>query len=95
MKMKVNESKITVNGVEFVVKEPTIGAMMPLLPRLSGEDDEDIQMAQMDLLKMCVYVDGKVLGEAIESVGVSTYLTLAEEVMELTGLAAAVEEGKD
>jgi hypothetical protein len=92
--MKVNESKITINGTEFTVKEPTVKTILPLLPRLSGDDPSVVQEAQLELISICVWADGKLYTlEELNNSGISAYMKLTEEVMKVTGLSG--KEGKD
>lgn len=81
------EKKVKVNGAEYVVREISIGEMMPLLPRLSGDEANE---AQLDIVKKCVYVNGHPIGDAASELGLSEYLELAGTVMAVNGLA----EGK-
>lgn len=95
MDVKVNESNVIIGETEFVVKEPTVGEIMPLLPLLSSDDQEVLQNAQLDLMKLCVYFEGDRLGDGVAAIGVSTYLVLTEEVMKVTGLSGDADEGND
>lgn len=80
-----------INDETYEVTEISIGAMLPILPRLQGDGAQD---AQIDMMKACVMKNGALLGEAILEVGVSTYLKLAEEVMAINGLGS-VKTGAD
>jgi len=81
---------LTVNEVEYEVREITIGQVLPILPRL--QDEEQAQEAQMDIMKLCIVQDGKALGDKVPDLGLGTYLKLAEQVMRINGLS---EVGKD
>lgn len=87
--MKLKSKDIVINDERYEVREMAVGAMLPMLPRM--QDSETQQEAQLDLLKQCVYYEGQPLGDEIDCIGISTYLALAEAVMEVNGLST---EGK-
>lgn len=86
--MNLKSKVVTINGEEYEVREITVGKMLPILPRMNNEEEQ--QEAQLDLMRDCVYVNGKPVGDAVTELGISTYLKLAEVVMEVNGLS----EGK-
>lgn len=78
------EKKVKVNGSEYLVREIRIGDMLPLLPRLSGDEANE---AQLEIVKKCVLVNGQPIGDAAVDLGLSEYLELAAIVMEVNGLS--------
>lgn len=80
---------VEVGGEKYTVREISIGEVLPILPRLEGPEQTE---AQLDLMKICIMQDGAALGDAVRELGLSTYLSLAEFVMEVNGLRAT--EGK-
>jgi hypothetical protein len=88
--MKLKSKEVVINDERYEVREMAVGVILPMLPRM--QDAETQQEAQLDLLKQCVHFDGNPLGDEIDCIGISTYLALAEAVMEVNGLST---EGKD
>lgn len=87
-----NEKTVTVGDEQFEIKEAVIGEVMRILPKLGSEATaEEQQEAQFELMQMCVYQDGAPFGDRIKEVGLSSYLALANAVMEINGMS----EGKD
>jgi hypothetical protein len=87
--MKLNKKEVSVNGEKFTVQEITIGEILPIMPRLQGDE---AQQAQLEMMQLTIFRNGAVMGESVSGLGLSTYLTLAEEVMKVNGLD---KEGKD
>jgi len=87
----LTKKEVTLAGQKFVVSEITIGLMLPILPRLQGAD---AQQAQLDMMKACIFIDDKPIGEDVMNIGLSTYLELAKEVMMVNGLEVS-EVGKN
>lgn len=87
--MSLKSKKVAINQEDFEVREITVGKILPLLPRLN--DQEQQQDAQLELMQDCIFIDDLAIGEAVSELGISTYLALAEVVMEVNGLS----EGKD
>lgn len=79
-----NKKEVKIGGEKYEVHELRVGDIMKILPRLSKEDEA--QDATLDLMKLCVYQDGKPMGDAIEDIGLSTYMKLTDPVMEVNGL---------
>ena len=90
-KMKTLEKEVEINGQNFTIRELSIGEMMPILPRL--EKHEEAQEAQIEMMQKCVLQDGQLLGDRVSELGISTYLKLAEALMEMLGMGKG--EGKD
>jgi len=89
--------KVTAGSNDYVVTEMKMGDMLPILPRLSG-DPETAQNAQVDMLKLCILVDGKQIGDGVLELSVKSYLILIVEVMAINGMQLpedAGAEGKD
>lgn len=80
--------EVKVDGELFVVHELRIGDMIKILPQLSN--DEKSAEATMELMKLCVHQGGTPMGEKIEDLGLSTFMTLSEHVMEVNGLSGKV-----
>lgn len=74
---------VVVDDQTFEVKELTIGQLVDILPRLTGDDPTG---AQVDMLKMSVYQNGVALGEEVCNLGVSTYMPLLNAAMKVNGL---------
>lgn len=80
---------VEIQGSKFTVKELTVQQMMPLLPRMNNvENHEELQKAQLDMMKMCVYEDGQLVGEGVNEIGLKAYLKLVEAAVEVNGLGA-------
>lgn len=80
--------EVKVNDEAFTVHELRVKDMLDIMPRMSDEDQ--LQEATMDLMKLSVYQDGMPMGDDIEEMGLSTYMGLTQHVMEINGLV-----GKD
>lgn len=92
MAMRVKEKEVVINDHTFTLREISIGEMMPILPRL--EDPEQAQEAQLEMMRKCIIFEGQLLGDRVSELGISTYLALAKELMNVLGMSAA-EKGKD
>ena len=80
----LKEKKVTVNGVDYTVRELTIGQMMPLMERLSGDDS---QKAQLELVSLSVHAaSGEALGDDVSGLGLSSYMELSKHVLDVNGL---------
>ena len=79
----LKSSELTISGEVYTVKELTIGQLVPLIPRLTGDD---ASTAQLEMLKLAVYKDDQPLGEGVLELGVSCFATLMAKVMELNAL---------
>ena len=93
--MKLKREEVVVNDEVFEVVEIAVGAMMPLLILIGSEDAEEAQRGQIEMLKVCIFHEGKALGDRISELGISTYLKLAEKVMAVNGMDMPGKEGKD
>lgn len=83
----LKEETVEVNDTTYTVRELTIGQMLPLMGRMQGEDAEDQQKAQLDMVSACVHTaDGAPLGEAVINLGLSTYMMLTKAVLKINGM---------
>ena len=78
------EKEVTVGKEKFTLVEIKVRDMMSIMPRLG--DEAQASEATMDLMKLCVFQDGHPLGDALEEMGLSTYMELVDPVMEVNGL---------
>ena len=86
----LNSKEIEYRGEVFEIRELTMRQMAPLLPRLTG--DEAMQ-AQMEMLTLAVYKDGKPMGDAVLDLGASAFTELSAAMMDVGGFGAS--EGND
>ncbi len=89
----LKKKNVEINGEKFVVSEISVGVILPILPRLQGEPQEQ-QDAQIDMMRQCIFIGDKPIGDDLMEIGLSAYLQLAEEMMKINGLEAD-EKGKD
>ena len=82
--MKTKE--LVLNEVTYVVKEPTVGVLFPILPLMEEKPTE----FQMELAKASIFVDGKSIGDGIMNLGLSDYLKLITAVIEVAGMGPQV-----
>ena len=82
--MSLKEKHVSVNDTRYIVRELTIGQMLPLMERLSGDD---AQKAQMEMVSLSVHDENdSALRDRAELLGVSAYMELTKHVMEVNGL---------
>ena len=74
----------TVKVGEYVVKEPTVGIMMPLLDKMA----EDPKGFQLELAKACVTLHETPIGDGLNNLPMSLYIQLQEAVMEVAGFGS-------
>lgn len=79
------QEEVVVNGETYTIHEMRVADMMSIMPRMSDEDK--VQGATVDLMKLCVYKDGQPMGDAFDEVGISTFMELTEHVMRVNGLS--------
>ena len=79
----LKNKEVTIEGIKYEVRELSIGQFIDILPRLTGDES---QQAQLDMLKLCVFVGEAQLGEAVASLGVSAYMPLINAAMDVNGL---------
>lgn len=75
---------------EYVVKELTVGAMMPILKIKDDQEKFQVEVAKATIFKK----DGTPLGDGILEIGISEYLPLLEAALEVSGLGGK-DEKKD
>ncbi len=75
--------------MKYEIKEITIGAMLPIM----GLIETDSKQFQLEMVKQCVYKDGKPLGDEALNLPISEYMSLAVKVMEVNDLGGG-KEGK-
>ena len=77
---------ITLESGTYVIKEPTVGVLFPILDLM----EKDPKAFQMGLVKGSIFLaDGATaLGDGIMNLGLSEYMTLMNEVVEVAGLNA-------
>lgn len=73
----------TITIGDYLVKEPTVGVIMPLMDTLS----EDPRGFQQSLAKACIFVAGspEPIGDGLNSLPISDYIALQAAVMEVSG----------
>lgn len=76
---------VPINNMNFSVMEISIGEMLPILPRLQGDEANE---AQIDIMKKAVLLDGVVMGENLLNIGLASYMKLITEVLQINGLSA-------
>jgi|688.fasta_scaffold87268_6 hypothetical protein len=81
--------QITLESGTYTIKEPTVGILFPILDLM----EKDPKGFQMGLVKGSIFkADGTPLGDGILELGLSEYMTLMQEVIEVAGLGN--EQGK-
>lgn len=90
MKAELKTKQVELNGQSLEFREPTIAAMLPILPKLSDADQR--MEAQLDILKLTIYIDGQLAGDAVGEMGWSTFMSLIPHALEVCGLEADADE---
>lgn len=80
----LSKKTVKIGSEEYEVREVTIAQMLPILPKF-GTDEQ--QTAQVELLKACVYKDGELLGDKIDSLGIKSFMLLTPAVLEVCGMS--------
>ena len=80
----LGKKKVKIGADEYEVREVTISQMLPILPKF-GTDEQ--QQAQVELLKACVYKDGELLGDKVDSLGIRAFMLLVPAVLEVCGMS--------
>lgn len=75
---------ITLESGVYELREPTVGVLFPLMSLM----EKDPQAFQLGLVKGSIFKDGAPLGDAVNNLGISEYMTLMTEVIALSGLGA-------
>lgn len=81
----MKQSKVTVDGVEYPIRELTIAEMMPIMPTM----ESDPYGAQLRMLALST--DNPEIGN---QVGMATFKPLINEVMTINGFGEDADEGK-
>lgn len=77
------EKQVKIGDEQFTVREVCIGDVIDILPRL-GDGGKDAQEAQMDMVQASVLLKGKPIN--VREMGLSAYMVLAKEVLEVNGM---------
>lgn len=78
--MKTKE--VVLDNVTYTVKEPSVGILFPILPLM----DTDPSKFQLELAKASISINNEPIGERVLELGLSDYLKLISEVIDITGL---------
>ena len=80
----LKQSVIEIDGDKFEINELSVSKMLPILPKLQN-DDESLN-AQMDIMRLSVRINDQPVGEGVDDIGLSTYMRLVDEVVNINGL---------
>ncbi len=78
--MKFKEKKIKVRGQEFVIREISSGDMDPIYPLF---EEKKFMDAQREMIKVCVFEGGAVVGDGVNDMPFQVRTRLGEAVMEM------------
>ena len=78
----LDKKVVRLGETNFTVTEIKMADMLPIMPRLTT----DPEAAQLDMMKACVMVDGKPIGDDVLQLGVKSYMKLTKAVMDVNGL---------
>jgi hypothetical protein len=73
--------KVLIDGTEYEFREPTVEQMLPVLGKL--QDEEQRFSAQVDILKLTVFLDGNPCGHLI---GISKLSDFAPHALFVCGM---------
>ena len=73
--------KVTIDDTEYEFREPTVESMLPVLGKL--QDGEKRFEAQVDILKLTVFLNGEPVGNQI---GISKLNVFAPHALEVCGM---------
>lgn len=90
MKPELKTKTVEVEGHSFEFREPTIAAMLPLIPKLS--DPELRAEAQLEILKITVYEDGQPAGDKVGELGWSFFMGLIPHALAVCGMSTDDDE---
>jgi hypothetical protein len=76
--------QITLESGVYELREPTVGVLFPIMQLM----EKDPAGFQLGLVKGSIFKDGQALGDAVNELGISDYMTLMNEVILLSGLGA-------
>ena len=86
----LKEKSVNVGGTDYLVRELTIGQMLPLMEQLSGDESNKAQL-KMVSLSVCD-AGGVQLGDKTSELGLSAYMELSKHVMDVNGMGEAGNE---
>lgn len=84
MQPELKSKRVEIDGKSFDFKEPTIAAMLPILPLFSSPDTRGD--AQLDLLKVTVFSEGEPLGDQVGELGWSLFMKMIPHALEVCGM---------
>lgn len=84
--MKFKEVDVKIGDETFTVKEGTLQETLPILSSFSNPDGDKLT-AQIDLLKLVVYRDGKRMGDSVGDVPQSAFTKLMSAALEVCGMS--------
>jgi hypothetical protein len=64
---------------KYTINEPRVGDMMPIMDLI----EKDPKQFQLQLAMKCVMLDGKPIGEGINELPISEYMSIVAALMEL------------
>jgi hypothetical protein len=76
--LKFNEIPETIRDQEFTIREIKSGDMDPIYPLLEEKKFMDVQR---EMIKVCVFVNGKVMGDGVNDLPFKVRSQLGEAVM--------------
>ena len=82
---------VTLDSGVYELREPTVGVLFPLMNLM----EKDPQAFQLGLVKGAIFQNGQPLGDEVLNLGLSDYMALMTEVIELAGLTGGVAAPKE
>jgi hypothetical protein len=73
---------ITLDSGVYELREPTVGVLFPIMELM----EKNPQQFQLGLVKGSIFKDGQPLGDEVLNLGLSDYMKLMTEIIELAGL---------
>jgi len=81
--MPLKSEKITIDSVEYEVREMPVRVLLPLAAKLSDGGPE----AQIDLVGVTVFLNGEAIGvQAAGDLGASAFMPLVQAVLRVNGM---------
>lgn len=77
----LQSKQVEIDGETFEFREPTIEAMLPVLKKLSSDDQR--MEVQVDILKLVVFKNGEPVGDQI---GISKMSKFAPHALSVCGM---------
>ena len=75
--------KVIIDEMEYEFREPTVESMLPVLGKL--QDDDKRFEAQVDILKLTVFLNGEPVGNQI---GISMLSAFSPHALEVCGMGS-------